>query len=211
MLDIGSGTGFYVDRWLRLGADVTGVDLTEVAVERLTAAYPDARFVRADIGRPLDSELQALESTMDVVSAFDVLFHITDDDAYARALANIRLLLRPGGVFLWSDNFLHGPTVRLRHQVSRSLVEITDVLSEAGLTIVDRVPMFVLMNQPTDVRSRWPRVAWSALLSPAVVSDRLGGGLGALLYPFERRLVSRVRESPTTGADDLRAAVIGVA
>jgi 2-polyprenyl-3-methyl-5-hydroxy-6-metoxy-1,4-benzoquinol methylase len=198
VLDVGSGTGFYVDRWLRRGANVTGVDLTEIAVGRLATAYPDARFIRADIGRPLDGELQTLEGTMDAVSAFDVLFHITDDDAYAQALANVRALLRPGGLFMWSDNFLHGPTVRLRHQVSRSLIEITQAVSEAGLTVVDRVPMFMLMNQPTDVRSRWPRVAWSAMLSPAVISDRLGGGLGALLYPLERRLVSRLHESPTT-------------
>jgi SAM-dependent methyltransferase len=198
VLDVGSGTGFYVDRWRRLGAAVTGLDLTDVAVQRLAAAFPESRFLRADIGEPLQGELEALTGTMDVVSAFDVLFHLVDDTAYEQALSNVRRLLRPGGLFLWSDNFVHGPTVRQPHQVSRSLDDITRALAEADLVVLERAPMFVLMNQPTDTRSRWLPVAWSALVSPALVSDRLGGALGALLYPLERRLVRRVRESPTT-------------
>jgi SAM-dependent methyltransferase len=198
VVDLGSGTGFYVDRWRRLGAVVTGVDLTDVAVQRLAAAFPKSRFLQADIGQPLRGGLEALTGTMDVVSAFDVLFHLVDDTAYDQALYNVRRLLRPGGLFLWSDNFVHGPTVRHPHQVSRSLGDITRALDEAQLAVLERVPMFVLMNQPTDARSRWLPIAWSALVFPAMVSDRLGGALGALLYPIERRLVRRLRESPTT-------------
>ena len=198
VLDVGSGTGFYVHRWRRLGADVTGLDLTEVAVHRLAANFPDSRFLRADIGRPLEGELNALIGTMDAVSAFDVLFHVVDDDDYVQALRNVGRLLRPAGLFVWSDNFLHGSTARSRHHVSRSLVDVTSALADAGLTEVDRVPMFVLMNYPTDTRSRLLQLVWTAMVSPAIASDRLGGALGALLYPIERRLVRRVRESPTT-------------
>ena len=198
VLDIGSGSGFYVDRWRRLGADVTGVDLTDVAIEQLASSYPEYRFIRADIGRPLEGELNALTGSFDVISAFDVLFHITDDAAYTRALMNVGHLLRPDGLFLWSDDFLHRPTVRLRHYVSRSLVEITQALELAGLTVVDRVPMLVLMDRPTDTGSRWLPLAWKAMVSPALVSDRLGGALGAMLYPIERRLVRRMKESPAT-------------
>jgi SAM-dependent methyltransferase len=198
VLDIGAGTGFYVERWLRLGGSVTGVDLTDVAVSRLAQRFPGSRFLRADIGRPLGAELAALEGTFDAVSAFDVLFHILDDADYARALANVARLLRPGGLFYWSDNFLHRPTVRVRHQVSRSLAETARALEPAGLTVVDRRPMFVVMNYPTDTRSRLARWAWTAMVAPALASDRLGGAIGALLYPVERRLVARLRESPST-------------
>ena len=198
VLDIGSGTGYYVDRWRRLGADVTGVDLADVAVQRLASSHPDSRFLRADIGEPLEGELGTLVGTFDVVSAFDVLFHITDDSAYAQALDNVGRLLRPKGLFLWSDDFVHGATARMTHVVSRSLVEITHALEHAGLTTLDRVPMLVLMNRPTDTGSRWLPLAWKAMVSPAVASDRLGGLLGAVLYPLERRLVQRLRESPTT-------------
>jgi SAM-dependent methyltransferase len=198
VLDIGAGTGFYVARWLARGAEVTGVDLTEVAVENLRGRFPAGRFLQADIGAELGPPLGAESGTFDVVSAFDVLFHIVDDEQYARALDNVARLLRPGGWFLWSDNFIHQPTVRVRHQVSRSLAESTAALERAGLEVRERVPMFVLMNYPADTGSRLVRWAWTAMMSPAILSDRLGGLLGAILFPLERRLVRAGRESPST-------------
>src|SRR5215217_7388946 len=51
VLDIGSGTGFYVDRWHELGVrSLTGSDLTDTAMARLTDRYPGDRFVRFDAG-----------------------------------------------------------------------------------------------------------------------------------------------------------------
>src|SRR4051812_15466128 len=42
VLDVGSGTGFYLDRWRELGAAaIVASDLTEVAVRRLRSANPD--------------------------------------------------------------------------------------------------------------------------------------------------------------------------
>ncbi|MCC7134422.1 MAG: class I SAM-dependent methyltransferase [Gemmatimonadales bacterium] len=198
VLEVGPGTGFYVKRWLARGAAVTGVDLTDVVVEKLAAAYPKGRFLRADIGLPLEAPLAAESGAFDVVSAFDVLFHIVDDGMYARALANLAGLLKPGGLFLWSDNFVHQPTVRVTHQVSRSLGEITTALERAGFEVVRRVPMFVLMNYPADTTSRLARWGWTAMVSPAMASDWLGGVLGRALYPIERRLVRSRRESPST-------------
>ena len=196
--DIGAGTGFYTDRWLRLGANVTGVDLTAVAVEHLASQFPTGRFVQCDIGLPLAAPLAAEAGRYDVISAFDVLFHIVDDVLYDRALANIATLLKPGGTLVWSDNFVHQPTVRVTHQVSRSLADIAGALDRAGLEIVRRVPMFVLMNYPADTTSRLARWAWTAMVAPAMVSDLLGGALGALLYPLERRLVAGRSESAST-------------
>ncbi len=198
VLEVGSGTGFYVNRWLALGADVTGVDLTEVAVDRLRDRFPRARFVQANIGESLTAPLDGERGSYDAVSAFDVLFHIIDDREYALALTNIASLLKPGGWFLWSDNFVHQPTMRVAHQVSRSLEEITAAVGAAGFEIVRRTPMFVVMNYPADSRSRLRQWAWTALMAPAMVSDRLGGLLGAALYPIERRLVTWRPESAST-------------
>src|ERR1700749_4110013 len=51
VLDLGSGTGFYLDLWRRLGVgQITGSDLTPVAVERLARQYPRATIRRVDIG-----------------------------------------------------------------------------------------------------------------------------------------------------------------
>jgi SAM-dependent methyltransferase len=197
VLDVGAGTGFYVDRWLRLGARVTGLDLTDVAVQELSKCFPSAQFVRADIGQPLE-QIPLVHAGFDAVSAFDVLFHIVDDSQYARAFENIATLLKPGGWFLWSDNFLRHPTERVSHQVSRTLAESTRCVDAAGFEIVDRVPMFVLMNYPADTTSRLARYAWTAMVAPAALGEALGWALGAALYPIERTLVRRMKESPST-------------
>jgi len=180
-----------------LGARVTGLDLTEVAVQELTKYFPRARFVRADIGQSLDG-VPLERSSFDAVSAFDVFFHIVDDAQYAGAFSNIAALLKPGGWFLWSDNFLRHPAERAMHQVSRTLAESSRCVEDAGFEIVDRVPMFVLMNFPADSTSRLARYAWTAMVAPAALGEALGWALGAALYPLERALVRRMRESPST-------------
>lgn len=128
----------------------------------------------------------------------DVLFHIVDDAAYARAFHNIAALLAPGGWFLWSDNFLHHDTERVTHQASRSLAESEDAVRAAGFEIVERVPMFVLMNYPTDTTSRLARLAWTGMVAPAALAEPLGWLVGAGLYPVDLVLTSLCRESPTT-------------
>jgi SAM-dependent methyltransferase len=196
VLDVGSGTGFYVDRWLATGARVTGLDLTDVAVEALARSFPGARFVRADIGSAAGIPLES--GAFDAASAMDVLFHIVDDDAYARAFVNLAAALKPGGWLLWSDNFLRHATERVTHQASRPLAESVRCVEAAGFEIVDRVPMFVLMNYPADTTSRLARWAWTAMVAPAALAEPIGGLVGAVLYPLERALVRRMRESPST-------------
>ena len=197
VLDVGSGTGFYVERWLLFEARVTGLDLTEVAVMELSRSFPDATFVRADIGGAFE-ELRLAPGSFDAISAFDVLFHLVDDAQYARAFRNLAALLRPGGWLLWSDNFLHQETARVEHQASRPLSESVRLVEAAGFRVVRRVPMFVLMNYPADTRSRLARWAWTAMVSPALLAEPLGWLVGALLYPVERALVRLLRESPST-------------
>jgi hypothetical protein len=128
----------------------------------------------------------------------DVLFHIVDDEQYRRAFVNIASALAPGGWFIWSDNFLHHDTERVMHQASRSLAESEDAVRAAGFEIVERVPMFVLMNYPTDSTSKLGRLAWTAMVSPAALAEPLGWLVGAALAPVDTWLTSVMRESPTT-------------
>jgi SAM-dependent methyltransferase len=211
VLDIGSGTGFYIERWKEAGVRrVTGVDLTQVAVEALRRRFPEDTFVQADIARAgltgsppgAPDRDQLRPGSYDVISAFDILFHIVDDRGYERAIGNIASLLRPGGWFVFSENFLRGPAVRAPHVVSRSQGEITDLLEAHGLHLHRRGPMFVLMNYPVDTASGLPRALWSALTLPLRVNRRLGQVtgflLGAALYPFELLLTAGLREGPST-------------
>ncbi len=197
VLDVGAGTGFYMERWIRFGAQVLGMDFTPAAIEGLSIRFPGARLVQADIGGSLEP-ISVRMGSFQAVSAFDVLFHIMDDAAYARSFQNIASLLRPGGWLLWSDNFIRGGAVRAPHQASRPLAESLRVVEAAGFEVLGRVPMFVLMNYPADSRSRLARWAWTAMVAPAMVAEPLGWLTGALLFPIERRLVRRVKESPST-------------
>ena len=176
---------------------VTGLDLTEIAVNELSRSFPEARFLQGDIGGPFGALPLAPES-FDAVSAFDVLFHIVDDAQYAQAFRNLAALLKPGGWLLWSDNFLRHATERVAHQASRPLAESVRLLEAAGFEVVDRVPMFVLMNYPADTTSRLARWAWTAMVAPALLAEPLGWVVGAALYPVERGLVRVLRESPST-------------
>lgn len=196
VLDIGSGTGFYVDRWHELGAgSLTGADITDTAVERLRRRYPGDAFVRLDVG---DTESPLPAGGFDAISAMDVLFHIVDDERFAQAFRTAFALLAPGGLFVFSDNFLHRDAVRAEHQVSRPIGKIEQAVAAAGFEIVGRRPMFVLLNTPVDSRSRVLRASWKAIETAAARGNAAGAVAGALVYPLELALVSRLREGPST-------------
>lgn len=198
VLDIGSGTGFYLDIWKSLRVkSVTGSDITKVSVKRLKKLYPEFSIVRLDIGSSL-VEQNFFEDKFDIATAFDVLFHIVDDKKFRKAIFNISQLLVSGGYFIFSDNFLHSKTIKNTHEVDRSIEEISGILEDAGFRIVKRVPMFVLMNIPVDTRRNWPSLLWRLLMSPVRIFNVLGFLYGVILFPLEILLIRVSKESPST-------------
>lgn len=196
VLDVGSGTGFYLRLWRQLGAGrVEGSDLSERAVEWLRTEFPDTPMHVLDLGaEPLGLE----PDSYDAVSAMDMLFHILDDDAYRRALGNLARLARPGGTVIITENMLDGRRLESPAQTSRSEQQIVQWLGEAGLQPIASVPMFVLLNGPAD--STDPRLErWWTLLTKLVSRhEAIGWTLGALLTPIELVAVRRVRRGPST-------------
>jgi SAM-dependent methyltransferase len=196
VLDVGSGTGFYVDRWHELMAGhVTGSDLTAVAVGRLTSRYPTDRFVQFDIG---GSTHPFVPREFGAVSMMDVLYHIVDDDRFEQAFVNVFDLLEPGGFLIFSENFVQYGDVRLPHQASRTIGNIQKAVTGAGFEILRRRPVFFLMNAPIDSQSRLHTRWWNALQRAVRRSDTVGGAIGATLYPLELAVVSLVHEGPST-------------
>ncbi len=196
VLDIGPGTGFYIDRWKELDVkSIVGADITQVVVENLSKKYPDVAFFQVDIG---DSVAPLEQYEFDLISAFDVLFHIVDDEQFARAVKNIYSLLKPDGLFVFSDNFLHGESLRTSVQVSRSLSEIEALVRDTGFEILARFPMFVLMANPVDSNSQLMRVRWRITAKLCSTSEIFGFLLGAFYYPLELLSLSIVKEGPTT-------------
>ena len=184
VVELGPGTGFYVDLWRRWGAaGLIGLDITEVATERLAAAYPEFRFEVADVTERWPTP----DASADVVTAFDVLFHIVDDDRFAAAIGEAGRVVRPGGHLLISDFFPHRADFRSYHQVSRTLASVASLLDRSGFDVVLRAPVFVTMHPAVDVPSvlAGPARRWWAWLEAALIANpkrgwRLGRVLGAV-------------------------------
>ncbi len=197
VLDVGSGTGFYVEQWQELGVkSLVGLDISDWAVRQLAQAYPKVEFHRADI-----SALPPLlpVGAFDVATAMDVLVHLVDDAAYLSALHNLGQVLKTGGYLLYSDSFFHGADKQWNdYWKGRTLSFVTAAMQACGFEIVSRVPMSVLMSAPTDTRHRemlerlWEKV----IVSPVRRGEWVGLMIGALLYPLELLLVSTLKESP---------------
>lgn len=195
VLDIGSGSGFYVDIWKDLGVkQITGCDITSVSVKNLKNKYPTGDFLELDIS----SNVIPISKQFDFISAFDVLFHIVDDDKYQKAINNIFNLLKPGGILIFSENFVHKKSLQSNFQSTRLLADIGSSFERAGFKILERVPMFYLMNAPVDSDGPLINKFWYFLKRGVSRGERYGSLIGCVLYPLELLLVTSSTESPST-------------
>jgi SAM-dependent methyltransferase len=196
VLDVGSGTGFYLERWLEAGvSDVVGSDITSVAVERIRAKLPQLTIEQLDMGAAMRTPVPR---RFDIVSMFDVLFHIVDDTAYRNAFANAALLVRPGGYFVFSEQPVPAAQraeLSGAHQRFRSMEDIESLLG--AFDIVRVTPMFVVMEFPI-AASPVVRRAWRYGITGPSKIPGIGWLVGALLAPLELVLTRIARSTPTT-------------
>ncbi len=95
VLDLGCGCGVPVARRLtRLGHRVTGVDVSEVQVERARQLVPYGVFVCGDL-----CEVAFAEATFDAVVFLYAIIHVPVEQ-HEGLLLRIARWLRPGGVLL---------------------------------------------------------------------------------------------------------------
>jgi SAM-dependent methyltransferase len=181
VLDVGCGTGFFTGFYLEHGARVLGLDIAPVAIERLARRHPQARFVLADVSEA------ALTERFDVVNAFDVLYHITDDARWERALRNLAAMVAPGGLLLATDTFAALPGLAAHNQ-SRPLARYQALLDATGLEPGPIYATHVLLNRELKALRFLNRVP--ALL---LFADRalLGLGLGRGDPVVSKLLVAR--------------------
>lgn len=192
-MDIGSGTGFVVQVLKEMGKDVTGVDISTTAVNKLSERYPNFRFVEFDMGSgPVD----LTENSFGCCTAASVLYHIVDDEALSIALKNVHHVLQKDGIFIFSDNFVHDKPFNVTHQKCRTLKEYETLLKESGFEIINRVPNYVLMNDPIDARSKFYPRLWSRFVNYSEKSKAFDAFIWRFLYPIESLLVNVMKESP---------------
>jgi len=145
ILDVGSGTGFYLKMYLDQGyQQITGVDITELSVSRLKERFPQLTIIQNDISENVIlRELQRF----DVITCFDVLFHIIDPERYYNAFKNLYSYLNDDGILIFSENF--SPFHKDRdHIVDRTKSEIESTLTSVGFEIISKYPLFFFLNPP---------------------------------------------------------------
>ena len=93
ILDLGCGGGFLTNHLSKDGHEVTGVDLSDDALNT-AKKYDETKrvtYTKADA-----TELPFADATFDVVCAMDLLEHVED---YDKMLKEVSRVLRPGGTF----------------------------------------------------------------------------------------------------------------
>ena len=93
VLDVGIGSGIATQMLAEASANVTGVDLTDWAVET-TKRRLDAFGLRADVRQADAERLPFEDASFDLVFSWGVIHHSSDMD---RALSELVRVTRPGG------------------------------------------------------------------------------------------------------------------
>jgi SAM-dependent methyltransferase len=199
VLDVGSGTGFWVDLWRREGAaNVAGSDLVPTAVERLRERFPGSDFAAADI----TEQAPFPDATFDLVTVMSVLHHIVDEQRFDRALSNLASQVSSGGVLAVLDPLvMRGRWMpaggESAHNVVRTLARWEEASANAGLRIDAVIPTVAFLGDPVDAGSRSAfalhRFFWRGLTSSVRGRDRLASVVLPPLAALDRTALSRTR------------------
>ena len=134
VLDAGCGTGFNLG-WLRrcYGACVTGIDFSPHGLA-FSQSRGERSLVRGDA-----SELPFRPESFDLVTAFDVLSHVSGEEPRRRALTEFLRVLKPGGNLLirvaaheWLRSS-HDNEILTQHRYGER--ELCKAVSSAGFSI----------------------------------------------------------------------------
>ncbi|HEY8504825.1 MAG TPA: class I SAM-dependent methyltransferase [Gemmataceae bacterium] len=105
-LDVGSGTGHWVDFLLHYleAEEVVAIDFSALAAQRLRERYrqaPNVTVLQADVSEHRPD----FEGRFGLITAVGVMFHIIDDGKWRAAVGNLCRYLRPGGVAIVGGDF----------------------------------------------------------------------------------------------------------
>jgi SAM-dependent methyltransferase len=181
VLEIGCGLGTDGAQFARAGADYTGVDLTEAAVELARKRFE--LFELPGEFRTADAEnLDFADASFDLVYSHGVLHHTPDTE---RAVREVHRVLRPGGravVMLYHrDSYNYRVNIRLLRRAGAHLLK-----TESGLRVVHH-----LTREPLDsLREHAARIkedAQSYLAPGEFLNQHTDGAGNPLARVYSRR------------------------
>jgi 2-polyprenyl-3-methyl-5-hydroxy-6-metoxy-1,4-benzoquinol methylase len=128
VLDVGCGVGMLAELFDALGAEVSGVDASPVAIEEARHRCPGGELV---VGSLLDFDLGR---RFELAFCVDVLYHVVDDDNWRAALQNVCRHVRPGGLVAILDQLKPEPQSPAPHVRFRTREMYARALSGLGAT-----------------------------------------------------------------------------
>jgi 2-polyprenyl-3-methyl-5-hydroxy-6-metoxy-1,4-benzoquinol methylase len=143
VLDAGCGIGIMSELLYALGAQVTGVDVSSVAIDEARLRCPTGSFEIAS--------LPSLElgMTFDLVIAVDVLYHLVDDGAWLQALG--RLATHGRGQIAILDQLRAEPFSPAAHVQYRTMATYEAAFGTFGLVRREvGTPQFAVFERPQD-------------------------------------------------------------
>lgn len=198
VMDLGCGTGIYVDMWKSLGVkDLVGLDISSVAVENLNEKYQEYRFHTEDLS---DSSLANKygAKSYDIVTAIGVLVHILDDEAFCRALKNMVDMLADDGLIVLVEYLRKGPAQEGSYMKVRSLPWYKEVLKKVGLELVEQKPVYFFMGRPYDTQGRFsPFFFNTAFRWNRALIRRFPKFMGTTLYVFDSFITHFMTDGPS--------------
>lgn len=140
ILDMGVGTGFFIDYYSKKSDNIVGVDITEESVNNMRKKYPEHDFYKSDIGKKLD-----LEQKFDVINVFDVLYHIKDEEKYKKAVENIEKHLAQNGVAVVTESYRSDSSDHYKYRGN----QLETLLRESNqLDLIKILPLYSFLNKP---------------------------------------------------------------
>jgi SAM-dependent methyltransferase len=190
LLDVGCGSGFYTEYWQHKGVrDYVGVDLSHDTIGRLSDEYPDYRFRQGDITAASgDDKMRAF----DIITVFDVFYHIVDDERLVAALGNIRDQLNANGLVLVFEQLTKDDYFLRKHVKFRGRDHYRKLLSDTGFEIAESRHLFNILVPPL-TGHRWLDIPIAGLYKvlgfPMIRIPVLGRFFGRLFYEIDKLLL----------------------
>ena len=181
VLEIGCGLGTDGVQFAKAGADYTGVDLTDAAIELARKRF-EVSGLRGEL-RVSDAEnLDFADESFDLVYSHGVLHHTPD---IARAVSEIHRVLKPAGraiVMLYHrDSYNYRVGIRILRRAGSRLLK-----SESGIKLVHR-----MTGEPIDSLREHARIVKASrngyLSSDEFLSQSTDGAGNPLARVYSRR------------------------
>jgi ubiquinone/menaquinone biosynthesis C-methylase UbiE len=136
-MEIGCGTGDFIELLSRRGGSVLGLDISPQVISsarRRFASAPDVTLMTGAV-----AEAQLVPSSFDLITSITVLQHIVDDDELMHSLAVLRSALKRHGCMVVLElTPAHPAPVVIKEQsiVERPVVAWHEAFAKAGLRVL---------------------------------------------------------------------------